>query len=319
MSQTTAGNLEVRPLTPTDLPAAERIFRRAFGTFLGAPDPETFWSDRDYVYSRQRSPHVASLAATRDGTLVGSNFITRWGSVGFFGPITVSPDAQEHKIGQALLAKTMDQFDTWQLRHTGLFTFAHSAKHVGLYQKFGFHARFLTAIMAAPATRAHSASGTLRFSALTAAQQDEALRACRDATDSLYPGLDLSDEIRATHTQGLGDTVLVEGATGIAAFAICHYGPSSEAGADTCFIKFGAVRDTPAAEQDYARLLDAAETLSVAAGMSTLLAGANLARPEAYQALIARGFRTAFQGVAMHRHNDPGYCRPGVYIIDDWR
>jgi hypothetical protein len=44
-----------------------------------------------------------------------------------------------------LLAKTMEQFDAWGTQHVGLFTFAQSAKHVGLYQKYGFYARFLTA------------------------------------------------------------------------------------------------------------------------------------------------------------------------------
>ncbi len=32
-------------------------------------------------------------------------------------------------------------------QHAGLFTFAHSQKHVGLYQRFGFWPRFLTALM----------------------------------------------------------------------------------------------------------------------------------------------------------------------------
>ena len=105
----------------------------------------------------------------------------------------------------------------------------------------------------------------------------------------------------------------------LAAFAICHYGPRSEAGEGFCFIKFGAVRATPSAEADYGRLLDAAEALACSAGMPNLLAGANLARQEAYRQLAARGFRTAIQGVNMHRNNEPGYCRPGVYIIDDWR
>ena len=71
--------------TRQDLPEAERILRVAFGTFLGAPNPETFWSDRDYVYGRQRSPHVATFGATLNGKLVGSNFVTHWGSVGFLG------------------------------------------------------------------------------------------------------------------------------------------------------------------------------------------------------------------------------------------
>ena len=37
----------VRTLAEDDLPEAQRIVRLAFGTFLGAPDPEGFWSDRD--------------------------------------------------------------------------------------------------------------------------------------------------------------------------------------------------------------------------------------------------------------------------------
>jgi GNAT superfamily N-acetyltransferase len=318
-SRPSGSEVAVRALGAGDLPEAERVFRIAFGTFLGAPDPEAFWSDRDYVYGRHSAPHVAGIAATLDGKLVGSNFATKWGSVGFFGPLTVRPDLQERDIGKALLSRTMEQFDAWGTRHAGLFTFAQSAKHVALYQKFGFHARFLTAIMSAAAARADDGAGWSRYSALSETQRQEAVRSCREVTESIYPGLDLSGEIRATQGQSLGDTVLLEGAGGVAAFAVCHHGPRSEAGAGTCFIKFGAVRDTPSAATDYERLLDACEALAVAVGMPTLLAGANLARHEAYQALLARGFRTAVQGVNMHRHNDPGYCRPGAYVIDDWR
>lgn len=309
----------VRALDDKDLPEAERILRLAFGIFLGAPDPESFWSDRDYVYGRKRSAHVASFGATLDGKLVGTNFATRWGSFGFFGPITIHPDVQERGIGRALLDQAMAQFDAWSTPHVGLFTFAHSAKHVALYQKYGFYARFLTAIMSAPVKARPATAGWSRFSALSEARQNEALRSCRDVAETLYPGLDLTEEIRETHAQGLGDTVLLEGPNGLAAFAVCHYGPRSEAGADHCFIKFGAVRDGAFAEQNYLRLLDACEALAVAAGMPNLLAGANMARHEAYRHLVDRGFRTEIQGVAMHRHNDPGFCRPGLYVIDDWR
>jgi GNAT superfamily N-acetyltransferase len=302
-----------------NLPEAARIFRLAFGTFLGVPDLETFWTDRDYVHGRQRSAHVAAFGAMLDGQLVGSNFATSWGSVGFFGPLTVRPDLQERGIAQALLDTTLKQFEAWGTRHVGLFTFSHSAKHIGLYQKFGFHARFLTAIMSAPAARTQKAAGWSRFSVLTKAQQEEALRSCRDVADSLYPGLDPSGEIHATHAQGLGDTVLVEGAEGVAAFAICHYGPRSEAGAETCYVKFGAARNESSAGRDFLRLIDACEGLAVDVGMANVLAGVNMARHEAYQLLGARGYRTAILGVTMHRHNDPGYSRPGTYLIDDWR
>jgi hypothetical protein len=85
--------------------------------------------------------HVASFGATLNGKLVGSNFVTNWGSVGFFGPSTVRPDLQERDIAQALLAKTSEQFDIWRTRHVRAFTFSRSAKHIAL--------RFLPAFLTA--------------------------------------------------------------------------------------------------------------------------------------------------------------------------
>jgi hypothetical protein len=119
--------------------------------------------------------------------------------------------------------------------------------------------------MSIPAT-AREMAGWSRYSALSDAQRQDAVRSCREVTESIYPGLDFSEEIRTTEVQTLGDTVLLEGPGGLAAFAVCHYGPRSEAGADTCFIKFGAVRDSPSAEREYGRLLDACDALSVSGG-----------------------------------------------------
>ncbi len=177
----------VSALDESDLPEAARIVRLAFGTFIGVPDPENFWNDRDYVYGRHHAAHVAAFGAKLDGQLVGSNFATRWGSVGFFGPLTVRPELQERGVARALLARTMEQFDSWGTRHVGLFTFAQSAKHIALYQKHGFSARFLTAIMSAPVSARHGTAGWSRFSQLSEARQHEALRSCRDVGRDALP------------------------------------------------------------------------------------------------------------------------------------
>jgi hypothetical protein len=50
-----------------------------------------------------------------------------------------------------------------------------------------------------------------------------------------------------------------------------------------------------------------------------LIAGANAGREQAYRQMVAHGFRSEFQGVAMQRRNDPGYNLSDTYIIDDWR
>jgi len=251
-----------------------------------------------------------------DGELVGSNFVTKWGSVGFFGPLTVCPDRQTQGIGKNLVEAVSSQLDAWGTRHAGLFTFPQSAMHLALYQKFGFHARFLTAIMTAPARSAGNPLPWSRYSELPETDRDAAEKSCRELTEAIYEGLDLSTEIRTVAALGLGDTILLSGAASrLAGFAICHLGPASEAGAGCCFVKFGAVRPGLGTEQGFTRLLDACGELAAAAGMPSVLAGVNLA----YRQMVARGFRTEIPGVTMHRPNEAGYSRPGVYVLDDWR
>ena len=82
----------MRPLTEPDLPLADRIFRLAFGTFNGLQDPLRFGGDLDKIRTRWLADPGAAFGAEVDGALVGSNFVTHWGSVGYFGPLTVRPD-----------------------------------------------------------------------------------------------------------------------------------------------------------------------------------------------------------------------------------
>jgi len=145
------------------------------------------------------------------------------------------------------------------------------------------------------------------------------LLSSRGTADAIYDGLDLRAEIRTVHAQQLGDTVLISDETRISGFAVCHYGPASEAGAGACLIKFAAIRAGPSAEQVFGRLIDACAAQAAAQRLSMLVAGVSTARQEAYNYLRARGFRTELLGIAMHRPNEPAYSRAGVYVIDDWR
>lgn len=312
-------DIGVRPLQEDDLAAADHIMRLAFGTFLGLPEPTTFMGDAGYVRTRWRADPSGAFGAEVGGELIGSNFATNWGSVGFFGPLTVRPDLWDQGAGKRLLEPILECFDTWGTKHAGLFTFAHSQKHVGLYQKFGFWPRFLTAIMSKPVGQTAGESRWTRFSGVPEGEREEMLLACRQVTDAACDGLDVSSEVRAVAEQGLGDTVLLWDDGELAGLAVCHCGPGTEAGSGTCYVKFGAVRPSLTAGQDFDRLLDACEEMAAGAGLSRLAAGVNTARQEAYHQMLERGFRTDLQGVAMQRANEPGYNRPGVYLIDDWR
>jgi GNAT superfamily N-acetyltransferase len=309
----------IRQLKEDDVPAARRIFSLAFGTFLGVPEPENFWADIDYIGTRWKADPSGSFAAEVEGNLVGSNIATNWGSVGFFGPLTVLPDHWDRGIGSRLMGPIMDVFSKWNVRHTGLFTFAQSPKHIGLYQKYGFWPRFLTAIMSKPVQPRGQQSQWSRYSEANESEQEGILRACREITDAIYSGFDVSRELDAAQAQQLGDTVLLWDRDTLMGFGVCHCGPGTEAGADTCLIKIGAIHPGSNAGQYFDELLDACEAFGASQGLSRLSAGTNLAREDSYLRMKAKGFRTDFQGVAMQSLNDPGYNRSDVYVIDDWR
>jgi GNAT superfamily N-acetyltransferase len=306
-------------LRENDLAAADRIMRIAFGTFLGLPDPMAFMGDADYVRSRYTADPSASLAAEVDGRLVATNFATRWGSVAFFGPLTVLPEFWDRGVARALLGPTMELFRDWGVTHSGLFTFGHSPKHMALYQSFGFMPRFLTPVLARSVGPGEGGSeGWTIFS--ESDDQDGCIAAASAITNAIYPGLDVEREITCVDRQKLGDTVLVEDGPDLAAFATCHVGPGSEAGTGTCYVKFAAARPPAAhAAERFGRLLEACEAFAAKEGASVVVAGVNSARRGAYRMLLDRGYRVQHIGVAMHRPDEPGYSYPEAYVIDDWR
>ena len=237
---------------------------------------------------------------------------------GFSARCRIRPDLWDRGLAQPLVAAVTAAFDEWGLAHAGLCTFPQSTKHIHLYRKFGYNPRFLTPIMAAPA-----AAGVLpesaRYSGLAPADRAAAEAESAVLTDGLYAGLDVREEIRTNAARRHGDTLLLWDDTRLGGLAVCHWGPASEAGTDCLFIKFGAVRSGPGASERFGALLDAAGALAASVGMGKVLAGVNTAREEAYAQMIGRGFRGVVNVVTMHRPNEPGYSRPGVFALDDWR
>jgi len=309
--------VKVGPLQESELEEADRIVRLAFGTFMGLPNPLEFMGDRNFMTPRWHSPNAKVLAARVESRLIGSNVATRWGAFGFFGPLTVLPEYWDRGVAQRLLEATMKIFDRWGLRHTGLFTFAQSPKHVGLYQKFGYWPRYLTALMTRTPEAAHADVPAL-LSALPRSRREQAIEACRKLTDKIDRGLDLTAEIRAVLAQRTGDIVLTYTRSALDGFAVCLNGPGSEGGVQTCYIKFGAARGGTGAGERFDKLLDACDAFAVLRG-APLEAGVNLARENAYRRMRARGYRTTVQGVAMRRPHIEGFNRADAYVMDDWR
>jgi N-acetylglutamate synthase-like GNAT family acetyltransferase len=304
----------VRSMAEGDLDEADRVTRLAFGTYRGLPDPASTFGDAEMVRTRFRAAPDHAWVAEDGGQIVGCVFAARWGSFGYFGPLAVHPDWWDRGVGSRLLEPVLDAFERWELRQSGLFTFPSSPKHLGLYQKHGFWPRFLTCVLAKPV-----APTTAGYELVSQASASDLSRV-RALTGAVFPGLDLEREIVAVHVQGLGDTVLLEADGELTAMAVCHCGAGSEAGSDTCYVKFGAVRPGPDAAARFELLLDACDAFAAGSGAERLVAGVNTGRLDAYRVLVERGFRPDLIGVSMlSRPDEPAFDTPDDYVLDDLR
>ncbi len=309
----------IRPLVRADLAEADHVMRLAFGTFLGIPEPSSFMGDASFVVPRWNADPSAAFVAEIDGRIVGSNFAARWGSFAFLGPITTRPDVWDRGIGSLLMEPIIDLFAQWEVRLAGLFTFPQSAKHLGLYQKYGFSPRFLTAVMAKTVDASSPVLPVTRISATSGSERDAALAACRAVTDAVFEGLDLTNEIESIDKQKLGDTILLWSGAELAGFAAIHQGPGTEAGSGTCYVKFGAARPGPEQANRFDDLVTGCLEYAGTVKAVRLIVGVNTSRREAHERLVSHGFHSEMFGIAMHRPSAPGFSRDGVFVLDDWR
>jgi GNAT superfamily N-acetyltransferase len=323
MTVTSSPTLEIKQLRQEDVEEAARIVPLAFGTFLGLPDPMEGYGDRDVFSNRWRANPHGVLGAYLDGRVVGSNVVSRWGSFGWFGPLTIRPDLWDKGIARKLMDETMALFSKWGPTHEALFTFSHSPKHLGLYQKYGFHARFLTPIMKKGIGRASQRESAtwVPFSSIESKGKNDVLKELQELTDRLLPRLDLSSEVKAVDSMKLGETILLqEGSSrSVAAFAVCHAGSGTEGGTGNCYVKFAAALSGSNARARFRDLLSAVEDYARRNSLATIEAGVNVARRGAYAEMLASGFRTEFIGVAMQKPDEPAYNRADVFALDDLR
>jgi predicted N-acetyltransferase YhbS len=312
-------DLTIRLLQYQELAEADQIFRLAFGTFIGLPEPMQFAGDAAYFFHRWKTEPTAAFAAQVNQQLVGSILGVHWGSFSFFGPLSVHPDFWARGVAKSLIAAQMERFEARGTTQIGLFTFPSSSKHHGLYQKFGFYPQFLTPVMAKSIQPIQLNLSQCRYSQLSDVEKNTALKESQSLTDAIYEGLDLGKEIQAVDTLKLGDTVMLWDNNRLLGFAICHCGAGTEAGSQTCFVKFGAVRPGYKAKEHFEQLLNLCEAFGFEQGLTKLLAGVNTSRYEAYGKMLNLGFETEITGVAMQKPNEPGFNRPDVFVLDDWR
>lgn len=310
--------VDIVPMLPQDIAEAGRVMRLAFGTFLGLPDPMTFMGDTDYAGTRFRADPSSAFTAKLDGKLIGSVFASKWGSVGVLGPISVDPQFWDKGIAGKLMEQAIHTFDQWGIELGGLFTFPHSAKHLGLYQRFGFWPKYLTSLLSKPVVPQKDQTEYQSFSSLSQQDREPFLESCFSLTSRIYSGMDLRREIEAVALQKLGDILFV-GKDEISGFAICHAAKGSEAPSGVCYVKFAAVIPGKNASTCFDQLILAIESFAWKNKVTKIAVGCNTGCEEAYRLILNHGFVRDVQGVVMHRPNQEGFYKKDIFVLNDWR
>lgn len=310
-------DIVVRPMEPQDLAAADMVFRLAFGTEFHLPDPMRFMGDADLLGPRWRTNPDGCFVARAGDRIIGSVAVMNWGSVAVLGPLSIHPDYWNRGLARQLLPPTLEAARKQNARLVALYTNPASPRHLRLYESVGFTSRNLIAVMTKAVDPAPPPRPVSLLSRQSGDSRSEALAACKRIAGTLFDGLDLSHEMQAAASQGLGDTILLHRDDTVIGFALCHQGPGSEAGGGALAIKFGAV--VTGERSAFRDLLAAAEALAGQQAANRVQASVNHARRDAYAIMKECGYRTEISGVAMCRPGSEGYDDAGLLLTEEWR
>ncbi len=324
--------IKVRRVRKGDLSKVRDVVEQAFADLFErqmGTRPRQVFGGAQYVHHRWlMEPWGCFVAEEGDGKIVGAAVAVLWGTLGLVGPIAVLPNYQNQGIGQQLLTACQGFFDENKSTMQGLATYPYSARHLVLYQKFGYRPRGLVVITAKPLDRREAAQGQRpaktsltirRFSTLEEARKKGAILKLRRIANGIFRGLDLSKEVEIADGLALGDTLVLEKGREVVGFAIYHVPGVSEAPQGSLYVKYLAIDPRHRKPEALHALLGSLEDLAHEAGLQRVMAGVYTYYWTAYQALLERGYQIDLILVRMKRSKQNDDDDPNDLVLDDWR
>lgn len=304
--------VQIRPMRAEDCAAAGACMKKAFG----AHSSQGRFSN---VSCRFKSAKSAFVAVNEQGEVIGSQFVTDWGSVAFRGPLSVDPEYQGWGVGQMLVEASNRLMAALDAKHHCSFSFPNSSLH-GTYAKHGMRPRFLSYLMQAPVCQIAPAAD---FKLASTEEIEQVVHQCKALSHHVYPNLDPTVEIRSVIRHELGDCIMVRSANELDGFAVYHHGAGTEGGAGRMVVKVGMARD----REGFGALLDAVRARATELGVKSVGMGISTAQVVAVDQVFEKGFSTSAVGVNMEGdadiNSDPAtynsFWRPDSFIIADLR
>jgi GNAT superfamily N-acetyltransferase len=320
--------ITVRPMIAEELPQVERIIDAASAAWrkhTHEPEPIASRIAKNRFHKEPAGCFVAE-DPTCGGT--GAVFSVTWGSVGWLGPLAVSPEFWGKGVEQQLIRAVLEHWEPMPLSAHGVETWPDSPAQIELYASFGFRPQFLTATLVgavdpasprAPIRQRSPQFELIRLSQLTKAMEETMLEQCRRISERHYPGLDYHKELQGVRDLNLGDTLLLAVGQRLYGFAICHATEVSEAAGKECYVK--ALLIDPAIDdpETLLALVEACEGYARMQKLETVRLGINLACWEGYLALAGRGYHMQRMRVRMVRPVGEILSDPSPFHFNDWQ
>ncbi len=228
--------------------------------------------------------------------VVGANFSVLRGTLGWFGPLAVRPDAQGHGIAQRLVTECLRSAHQRGARLIGLETMANSPQHIHLYQKLGFR----------PSWTGISYRREVRDGQVPRGVEVDA---AVPKLDYLYPGYDATNDARATQSTKSGVTLTFGDG-----FAVCHLTSTLWPDPGLAYVPLVVAPD----RKTFDSLVLAVEAIARDHGnthIATQVPGSSWATQEA---LLEHGYKPGGASLRMKRGETADYDAGPFYYCDDW-
>jgi GNAT superfamily N-acetyltransferase len=304
--------------TERDIDGLNRVFAEAFTDryrrdgLIGVRVPQL--NPLVWRYALLDAGEGAMVWRDEHGDIAAFNVAHQAGAEGWMGPLAVRPDRQGTGVGKTIVRTAADWLIERGIGTLGLETMPRTPENIGFYARLGFTPGFLTITLTNEiATRGQPAPVLL--SRRSGDEKEVAMQAARRLVGDLIPGIDFSREILLTAELGLGDTSLVEGDRGLDALALWHSAPLADSRTrDEVRVLKLAARDAAAFDAAIA----AVEAAAAKAGIRRVAVRCQSRYDDAFQRLIARGYRVRWTDLRMTFEGYPEQpARQGV-VFSNW-
>jgi len=291
--------IQVRQMRESDLGAALDITNAAFGDLIerttGHKPEGPMFASNLATYRLSLDPPGCHVALSGD-EVVGVNFSVLRGTLGWFGPLAVRPNAQGRGIAQRLVTECLRSADERGVRLMGLETLANSPQHIHLYQKLGFRPSWT-------GVNYRYEVGDERMPGGVELDGDI------PKLDYVYAGYDVTNDALATRSAKAGVTL-----TRGEGFAVCHFTGTLWADSDIAYVPLIAAPE----RETFDRLVSAIQALARDQGKSRVITQVPGSSWSTQVALLERGYKPGGAALRMKRGEGPDYDAGAFYYCDDW-